>query len=119
MILGVLNAGLNTLLEYLSAHVLTCLILACFVASVIGALRYMPTLLEVPIVGTLFGYNLLKNVEKAVQESGVEAEIVKVDSIEEIMNRGIMMTPGLYIDGKERAVGRVPSPEEIKKMLKK
>jgi len=30
---------------------------ACFGASVIGALLYMPTLLEVPIVGTLFGYS--------------------------------------------------------------
>jgi len=30
---------------------------ACFVASVIGALLYMPTLLEVPIVGTMFGYS--------------------------------------------------------------
>jgi len=31
--------------------------LACFVASVIGSLLYMPTLLEVPIVGSLFGYS--------------------------------------------------------------
>jgi hypothetical protein len=31
--------------------------LACFLASVIGSLLYMPTLLEVPIVGTLFGYS--------------------------------------------------------------
>jgi uncharacterized membrane protein YraQ (UPF0718 family) len=31
--------------------------LACFLASVIGAVLYMPTLLEVPIVGTLFGYS--------------------------------------------------------------
>jgi uncharacterized protein len=31
--------------------------LSCFVASAIGALLYMPTLLEVPIVGTLFGYS--------------------------------------------------------------
>ena len=30
---------------------------SCFLASVIGALLYMPTLLEVPIVGTLFGYS--------------------------------------------------------------
>ncbi|OPY53122.1 MAG: putative permease [Methanosaeta sp. PtaU1.Bin112] len=30
---------------------------SCFVASMIGALLYMPTLLEVPIVGTLFGYS--------------------------------------------------------------
>jgi uncharacterized membrane protein YraQ (UPF0718 family) len=31
--------------------------LSCLVASVVGALLYMPTLLEVPIVGTLFGYS--------------------------------------------------------------
>jgi len=31
--------------------------LACILASVIGALLYMPTLLEVPIVGALFGYS--------------------------------------------------------------
>ena len=29
---------------------------SCFLASVIGAILYMPTLLEVPIVGNLFGY---------------------------------------------------------------
>ncbi len=30
---------------------------SCFTASIIGALLYLPTLLEVPIVGTLFGYS--------------------------------------------------------------
>ena len=30
---------------------------SCFLASVIGAILYMPTLLEVPIVGNLFGYS--------------------------------------------------------------
>lgn len=63
--------------------------------------------------------NLLKNVEKAVSESGINAEIVKIDSIQEIMNRGMMMTPGLFIDGEAKAVGRVPSPDEIKKMLRR
>ncbi|RZN42804.1 MAG: permease [Methanophagales archaeon ANME-1-THS] len=29
---------------------------SCFLSSVIGAILYMPTLLEVPIVGNLFGY---------------------------------------------------------------
>ena len=32
-------------------------IFSCFLASVIGAILYMPTLLEVAIVGNLFGYN--------------------------------------------------------------
>jgi len=63
--------------------------------------------------------SLTKNVEKAVAELGIEAEIVKVDSIQEIMNRGVMMTPALYIDGKSKIVGKTATVEEIKKMLKK
>ncbi len=63
--------------------------------------------------------SLLKNVEKAVSESGIEAEIVKVDSIQEIMDRGVMMTPALFIDGESRLMGKAGSVEEIKKLLKK
>ena len=63
--------------------------------------------------------SLTKNVEKAVQEPGIQAEMVKVDSIQEIMDRGVMMTPALYIDGKSIMVGRTATVEEIKKMLKK
>ncbi len=63
--------------------------------------------------------SLMKNVETAVQELGIKAEIVKVDSIQEIMNRGVMMTPGLFIDGEAKVVGKVPNVEEIKKLLKR
>ena len=57
--------------------------------------------------------------EKAVQESDIQAEVVKVDNIKEIMDRGVMMTPALYIDGKSMMVGRTATVDEIKKMLKK
>ena len=63
--------------------------------------------------------SLTKNAEKAVQELGIKAEIVKVDNIQEIMDRGVMMTPALYIDGKSVMVGRTATVEEIKRMLKK
>jgi small redox-active disulfide protein 2 len=63
--------------------------------------------------------SLLKNVEKAVVESGISAEVIKVDSILEIMERGVMMTPALYIDGKSVMTGRTATVEEIKRMLKK
>ncbi|UCG71145.1 MAG: thioredoxin family protein, partial [Thermoplasmata archaeon] len=36
---------------------------------------------------------------------------------QEIVNRGIMMTPALFIDGEAKAVGRVPNVKEIKKLL--
>ncbi|RQW81627.1 MAG: thioredoxin family protein [Methanothrix sp.] len=63
--------------------------------------------------------SLHKNAEKAVQELDMDAEVIKVDSIQEIMNRGIMMIPGLAIDGEIILVGRSPSVEELKKMFKK
>lgn len=31
-------------------------IAACFIAALVGTIFYMPTLLEVPIVGTILGY---------------------------------------------------------------
>ena len=63
--------------------------------------------------------SLTKNVEKAVQELGIKAEILKVDSIQEIMDRGVMMTPALYVDGKSVMMGKTATVEEIKRMLKK
>lgn len=62
--------------------------------------------------------SLLKNVEKAVTESGISAEVIKVDSIQEIMDRGVMMTPALYIDGKSVMMGRTATVDEIKRLLK-
>ncbi|MGE4381423.1 MAG: thioredoxin family protein, partial [Methanothrix sp.] len=55
--------------------------------------------------------SLLKNVQKAVEESGTDAEIITVDSIQEIMDRGVMMTPALYIDGKSVLTGRTATVE--------
>ena len=63
--------------------------------------------------------SLLKNVEKAVAESSISAEVIKVDSIQEIMDRGVMMTPALYIDGKSVLTGRTATVEELKRMLKR
>jgi small redox-active disulfide protein 2 len=63
--------------------------------------------------------SLTKNVEKAVQELGIKAEILKVDGLQEIMDRGVMMTPALYVDGESKMVGRTATVEEIKRILKK
>lgn len=57
--------------------------------------------------------------EQAVKESGVEVEIIKITDINEIMNRGVMSTPALVIDGEVKSAGRIPNIEEIKKWLKK
>lgn len=62
--------------------------------------------------------SLAKNVEKAVSETGIQAEVIKVNSMQEIMSRGIMMIPALVIDGETKSIGKALSVEEIKRFLK-
>ncbi|NQS88271.1 TM0996/MTH895 family glutaredoxin-like protein [Patescibacteria group bacterium] len=57
--------------------------------------------------------------EQAVKESEVEAEIIKVTDITEIMKRGVMFTPALAIDGEIKSAGKIPNIKEIKNWLKK
>jgi small redox-active disulfide protein 2 len=60
---------------------------------------------------------LTEHAEKAAQELGIDYEIEKVTDIMEIASFGVMMTPGLVIDGKVKTTGKITSAEEIKKLL--
>jgi len=60
-----------------------------------------------------------ENAKKAVEMSGADAEIVKVENINDIMEFGVMMTPALAIDGDVKVSGKIPSPEQIVEWIKK
>lgn len=60
---------------------------------------------------------LAANAEAAVKALGIEAQIEKVEKIQDIMKFGVMMTPALVVDGQVKSVGKVLNAEEIKKML--
>jgi len=61
--------------------------------------------------------NLADNVKKALEKTGVEAEIVKVEDMKEIVEAGIMSTPAIGIDDEVKIKGRVASVEEIKELI--
>ncbi|MCX6833309.1 MAG: thioredoxin family protein [candidate division Zixibacteria bacterium] len=61
---------------------------------------------------------LHENTMQAVIAADVEADVSKVEDITEIMRYGVMSTPALVIDGVVKTVGKVPSVDEIKKLLK-
>ena len=61
---------------------------------------------------------LAENAETAAKELGLSFELEKVTDINQIMKFGVMMTPALAVDGSVKVVGKVPSPDEIKTMLK-
>jgi len=60
---------------------------------------------------------LEKNVRKVVNELGITADVRKVEDIDEITAKGVMMTPALVIDGKVVSSGRVPGKNEIANIL--
>jgi len=61
---------------------------------------------------------LTANAEAAVKALGIEAEIEKVEKIQDIMKFGVMTTPALVVDGQVKSVGKVLSPTDIEALLK-
>ena len=61
--------------------------------------------------------SLEKLTRKAVKESGINAEIEKVEDIMEIMEYGIMRTPALVVNGEVKVSGRLPSQKELLEFL--
>jgi len=55
--------------------------------------------------------------EKAAIELGLDYELEKVTEIVEIMQFGVMATPGLAVDGKVLVAGKVPTEEKMKELL--
>jgi len=60
---------------------------------------------------------LFEAAQQAVKELGVEADVTKVEDINEIMKFNIMMTPALAVDGVVKVVGKIPKPDELKAMF--
>lgn len=75
--------------------------------------------MEIKILGT--GCNKCEKMEAntriAIKELGIEASIVKVEDLVQIMRYGVMSTPGFVIDDKVKSVGKVLKVAQIKKLL--
>jgi small redox-active disulfide protein 2 len=59
-----------------------------------------------------------ESVEKIVKELGIDAEVVKVENIQDIMKYGVMITPAIAIDGEVKIAGKIPSSKQIAEWLK-
>jgi small redox-active disulfide protein 2 len=75
--------------------------------------------MEIKVVGSGCASckKLLSQVKDAVKEMAVEADVIYVTDIAEIMKTGILSTPGLMINGKVKSTGRVPAVKEIKQLI--
>jgi small redox-active disulfide protein 2 len=55
--------------------------------------------------------------EKAAQALGLQYELEKVTDLKQIMSFGVMTTPALVVEGKVKVSGKVPSVDDLKKLL--
>ena len=53
----------------------------------------------------------------AADQLGIDYELEKVKDVAKLADYGVMMTPGLVVDGEVKSQGKVLSLEEIKAML--
>ncbi len=60
---------------------------------------------------------LYENAEMAARQLGIEYEMEKIKDINVITGFGVMVTPALAVDGMVKVSGKIPSVEEIRKML--
>lgn len=60
---------------------------------------------------------LAEATEEAASSLGIEYKLEKITDISAIMSFGVMMTPALAVDGKVKLSGKIPSADELRKIL--
>lgn len=76
--------------------------------------------MDIKVVGT--GCASCKKLEDMVREVtselGVDAEITKITDIMEIAKSGVLLTPGLIVNGTIKVSGKLPPKQDIEKVIK-
>jgi small redox-active disulfide protein 2 len=57
------------------------------------------------------------NVLEAIKQTGIEANVTKIEDLEEMMKYNVLTTPVLIIDEVAKVKGRVADVKEIKELL--
>ena len=75
--------------------------------------------MEIKVLGTGCAKckELYKRVSELNTEMGIEADVKKVEDLEEIIAAGVMITPALLINGRAKVVGKVPGKDALKKYI--
>jgi len=57
------------------------------------------------------------NVMEALKQTGIEADVSKVEDLEEMMKYNVLTTPVLMIDEVAKVKGRIADVKEIRELL--
>ncbi len=62
-------------------------------------------------------HDTFERVRHILDELKLEAELVKITDVFDIIDKGISVTPALIVDGNVKFQGKVPSLAEIRNLL--
>jgi small redox-active disulfide protein 2 len=57
------------------------------------------------------------NALEAVKQTGIDAEVIKIEDIEEMLKYNVLTTPVLMIDDVAKVKGRIADVNEIKQLI--
>jgi small redox-active disulfide protein 2 len=77
----------------------------------------MTHLIQVLGPGCVRCERLAKNAARAAADLGLECRVDKITDLDTITGFGILMTPGLVVDGEVRSTGAVLTVAELKGLL--
>jgi len=60
---------------------------------------------------------LYEQVDQSIKQLGLNANLVKVEKIDEIIRFGVLATPALVINGEVKVAGRLPNAAELTNWL--
>ena len=58
-------------------------------------------------------------IAETVRKLGVDADIIHITDLNEIIDRGVMMTPAVFIDGIKKIEGRIPTEAQVRQWFSK
>ncbi|MCL6591836.1 MAG: thioredoxin family protein [Firmicutes bacterium] len=63
--------------------------------------------------------NAAEVIKQTLAEMNVSAEVEKVSDLDAMLDKGILKTPAVYLDGKKLLEGKVPTKDDVKAWLNK
>ncbi len=73
--------------------------------------------IEVLGMGCTRCHQLGEQVRRVLKELNIEADVVKVSDLDKISAYGVLITPGLVIDGRVYSSGKLPGMATLKKWI--
>jgi small redox-active disulfide protein 2 len=74
--------------------------------------------IEILGIGCMRCAEITERAKQAVNELGIDAEVIKVQDMEAIADYGVLTLPALVVDGVIKVAGNVPEVKEIKEWIK-